>query len=129
YDSAGIVNDDWYVLAVMGDGFFVKPDPSDHNIIYGNYQMNGLTRVDQRIGRGRGIRPEASLHEPVYRFNWNSPIHISPHDPKTVYTGGNYLFRTRNGGQNWEIISPDLSTNDPEKQKDSGSILPNKISI
>jgi photosystem II stability/assembly factor-like uncharacterized protein len=123
YDSAGIVNDDWYVLAVMGDGFFVKPDPSDHNIIYGNYQMNGLTRVDQRIGRGRGIRPEASLYEPVYRFNWNSPIHISPHDPKTVYTGGNYLFRTRNGGQNWEIISPDLSTNDPEKQKDSGGMI------
>lgn len=123
YDSAGIVNDDWYVLAVMGDGFYVKPDPSDHNIIYGNYQMNGLTRVDQRIGRGRGIRPEASLHEPVYRFNWNSPIHISPHDPKTVYTGGNYLFRTRNGGQNWEIISPDLSTNDPEKQKDSGGVI------
>jgi photosystem II stability/assembly factor-like uncharacterized protein len=123
YDSAGIVNDDWYVLAIMGDGFFVKPDPSDHNIIYGNYQMNGLTRVDQRIGRGRGIRPEASLNEPVYRFNWNSPIHISPHDPKTVYTGGNYLFRTRNGGHNWEIISPDLSTNDPEKQKDSGGVI------
>ncbi len=123
YDSAGIVNDDWYVLDVMGDGFFVKPDPSDHNIIYGNYQMNGLTRVDQRIGLGRGIRPEASIHEPVYRFNWNSPIHISPHDPKTVYTGGNFLFRTHNGGQNWEIISPDLSTNDPEKQKDSGGVI------
>ena len=123
YDSAGIVNDDWYVLDVMGDGFFVKPDPSDHNIIYGNYQMNGLTRVDKRIGLGRGIRPEASIHEPVYRFNWNSPIHISPHDPKTVYTGGNFLFRTHNGGQNWEIISPDLSTNDPEKQKDSGGVI------
>ncbi len=82
--------------------------------------MNGLSRYDMRIGKGKTIRPLASRKEPPYRFNWNSPILISPHDPKTVYTGGNFLFKTRNGGQSWEIISPDLSTNDPEKQKDSG---------
>jgi hypothetical protein len=82
--------------------------------------MNGLSRYDMRIGRSKTIRPQASLKEPPYRFNWNSPILISPHDPKTVYNGGNFLFKTTNGGQSWEVISPDLSTNDPEKQKDSG---------
>jgi len=120
YDSAGILNHDWYMLNVMGDGFFVRADPTDHNIVYGNYQMNGLTRLDMRIGRGKGIRPEASLHDPPYRFNWNSPILISSHDAKIVYTGGNYLFKTLNSGHSWDVISPDLSTNDPKKQQDSG---------
>ncbi len=118
-DSAGITNDEWYTIG-GGDGFYAQVDPTDSNTVYRNYQMNGLSRYDMRIGRGKTIRPQASLIEPPYRFNWNSPIHISPHDPKTVYTGGNFLFKTVNGGQSWEIISPDLSTNDPEKQKDSG---------
>lgn len=119
FDNAGITNDDWYVVG-GGDGFYAQVDPSDHKIIYGNYQMNGLYRYDFRIRRSKSIRPQASLKEPPYRFNWNSPIYISSHDPKTVYTGGNYLFRTIDGGHSWKIISPDLSTNDPEKQKDSG---------
>jgi photosystem II stability/assembly factor-like uncharacterized protein len=118
-DSAGITNDDWYSIG-GGDGFYAQVDSTDPNTIYRNYQMNGLSRYDMRIGRSKNIRPLASRKEPPYRFNWNSPILISPHDPKTVYTGGNFLFKTRNGGQSWEIISPDLSTNDPEKQKNSG---------
>ena len=118
-DTAGITNDDWYTIG-GGDGFYAQVDPTDPNIIYSNYQMNGLYRYDMRIKKSKAVRPEASLKEPPYRFNWNSPIYISPHDPKTVYTGGNYLFKTTNGGHSWEIISPDLSTNDPNKQKDSG---------
>ena len=47
-----------------------------------------------------------------YRFNWNSPIELSPQDPSTVYFGGNVLFRTTNDGQSWDVISPDLTTND-----------------
>ena len=82
--------------------------------------MNGLYMYDMRIGRSKSIKPEASLNDPPYRFNWNSPIYISPHDPKTVYTGGNYLFKTTDAGQSWKIMSPDLSTNDPDKLKDSG---------
>jgi photosystem II stability/assembly factor-like uncharacterized protein len=96
-DTTGITNDDWYTIG-GGDGFYAQVDPTDPNIIYRNYQMNGLSRFDMRINRGKAVRPEASLKEPPYRFNWNSPIYISPHDPKTVYTGGNYLFRTTNGG-------------------------------
>ena len=118
-DSAGITNDDWYTVG-GGDGFYAQIDPTDANTIYRNSQMNGLSRYDMRIGRSKTIRPMALQEEPPYRFNWNSPILISPHDPKTVYTGGNFLFKTINGGHSWEIISPDLSTNDPEKQIDSG---------
>jgi len=118
-DYTGITNADWYTIG-GGDGFFNVVDPNDHNTIYCNYQMNGLSRYDLRIMKGKSIRPQAPLKERPYRFNWNSPVHISPHDSKTVYTGGNYLFKTTDGGNSWEIISPDLSTNNPEKQKDSG---------
>jgi len=118
-DTAGIINDDWYMIG-GGDGFYAQVDPSDPDIIYRNFQINGLSRFDKRINQAKTIKPMSSLEEPPYRFNWNSPIYISPHDPKIVYTGGNYLFKTMDGGHSWEIISPDLSTNDPEKLKDSG---------
>jgi hypothetical protein len=79
-----------------------------------------LYRQDLRIWRGKSIKPLAPNNKPPYRYNWNSPILISPHDPNTVYTGGNFLFKTTDKGQTWTIISPDLTTDDPEKQKDSG---------
>ncbi len=119
YDYQGIKNSDWYMIG-GGDGFFTQVDPTDHNIIYSNWQMNNIYRHDLRIGRGKNIRPIASRKKTPYRYNWNSPIHISPHDPKTVYTGGNFLFKSTDRGQSWEIISPDLTANDPAKQIDSG---------
>jgi photosystem II stability/assembly factor-like uncharacterized protein len=118
-ESSGIFNDDWYVVG-GGDGFHSQVDPTDHTTIYGNYQVNGLYRHDLRIGRGKSIKPLAPLNDPPYRYNWNSPILISPHDPNTVYTGGNFLFKTTDKGQTWTVISPDLTTDDPDKQKDSG---------
>ncbi|NOR15443.1 MAG: hypothetical protein GQ544_07050, partial [Candidatus Aminicenantes bacterium] len=121
-DVAGITNRDWYTVG-GGDGFYGQPDPNDFNIIYGNYQMNVLYRFDLRIRKSKSIRPLASFSEPPYRYNWNSPIHISPHDPKTVYTAGNFLFKTTDQGHSWEKISPDLSTNNPDKQRDSGGLI------
>ncbi|MGB6339069.1 MAG: hypothetical protein WBF32_04780 [Candidatus Aminicenantaceae bacterium] len=118
-ENRGILNDDWYVVG-GGDGFHSQVDPTDHTTIYGNSQLNGLYRHDLRTGRGKSIKPLAPFNEPPYRYNWNSPILISPHDPKTVYTGGNYLFKTTDKGQSWTIISPDLTSDDPEKQQDSG---------
>lgn len=118
-DFGEITNKDWYMIG-GGDGFYTQVDPSDPDTIYSNWQMNGLYRYDMKIRRSKNIRPLASSKEPPHRYNWNSPIHISPHDTKTVYTGGNYLFKTTDGGHSWKIISPDLSTNNPEKQKDSG---------
>jgi photosystem II stability/assembly factor-like uncharacterized protein len=119
FDSQGITNADWFMVG-YGDGFYAQVDPNDHRVIYANSQMNGLYRYDMRIKKSQTIRPLAPAKDPPYRFNWNSPIHISPHDSKIVYTGGNYLFKTNDSGHSWTIISPDLSTNDPEKQKDSG---------
>ena len=118
-DGAGILNSDWSTIN-GGDGFYVQPDPSDPMTVFSNSQMNGLARSDLRVLRNKSIRPEAPFSQPPYRFNWNSPILISPHDPKTVYTGGNFLFKTEDGGQSWTIISPDLSTNDPKKLVESG---------
>jgi hypothetical protein len=119
FENRGISNDDWYVVG-GGDGFYAQVDPTDHTTIYGNYQVNGLYRHDLRIGRGKTIKPLAPFNEAPYRYNWNSPILISPHDASTVYTGGNFLFKTTDKGQTWKIISPDLTTDNPEKQKDSG---------
>jgi len=123
-DTAGVLNADWFVIN-GGDGFFAVPDPTDPNTVYSNYQMNGMSRFDGRINGGKSVRPQASLSEPPYRFNWNSPIHISPHDSNVVYCGAQFLLRSADRGQSWQVASPDLTTNDPSKQKDSGgSITP-----
>ncbi|MCR4409210.1 MAG: hypothetical protein QHH43_00180 [Candidatus Saccharicenans sp.] len=116
-DSRGILNEHWEFIN-GGDGFFVRPDPKNSFIVYCNSQNNGLIRKDLRHGLGKGVRPEAPLNEPPYRFNWNAPIMISPHESNTVYCAGNFLFRSKDGGYTWEKISPDLTTNDPTKQVD-----------
>ncbi|MCX8160491.1 MAG: hypothetical protein N3G18_06130 [Candidatus Saccharicenans sp.] len=116
-DSRGILNEHWEFIN-GGDGFFVRPDPENSFIVYCNSQNNGLIRKDLRHGLGKSLRPEAPLNEPPYRFNWNAPIMISPHDNNTVYCAGNFLFRSKDGGYSWEKISPDLTSNDPAKQVD-----------
>ncbi|NPV83267.1 MAG: hypothetical protein HPY46_06780 [Candidatus Aminicenantes bacterium] len=116
-DPRGILNEHWEFIN-GGDGFFVRPDPKNSFVVYCNSQNNGLVRKDLRHGLGKGVRPEASLNEPPYRFNWNAPIMISPHDNNTIYCAGNFLFKSKDGGYTWEKISPDLTTNDPTKQVD-----------
>jgi hypothetical protein len=118
-DPRGITNEDWVMIG-GGDGFFVRPDPTDPGTVYSNSQMNGLQRYDARIGRGKPIRPSAAMKDRPYRFNWNSPVLVSAYDPKTVYCAGNFLFRSVDNGNSWEAASPDLTTDDPAKQKDSG---------
>ncbi len=121
--STGILEADWYHVQ-YGDGTYIQPDPSDHNIVYAGSQGGSILRIDLRTNENRSIRPYpfsgGAVGEHPYRFNWNSPIHISPHDPKAVYLGGNVLFRTSDGGDSWVEISPDLTTNDEEKQRPSG---------
>ena len=102
----------------------VRPDEPD--IVYaGNYQ-GSLTRYDHRLGQSRNIMvwPEMSsghsAGEVKYRFQWTSPTILSPHDPNVLYTGGNHVFRSRDEGQTWERISPDLTRNDPSKLGPSG---------
>ncbi len=118
-DRSGILNQHWYATG-GGDGFYAQIDPEDWSILYRNLQMGGIERHDLKTGLSQGIKPQAPIGQEPYRFNWNSPIHISPHDHNVVYFGGNYLFRSRDKGRSWEKAGPDLSTNDPNKKIDSG---------
>ena len=120
-DSNGIMNFHWYPIG-GGDGFYIQIDPEDYSTIYRNAHMGGITRFDVKTGDSQDIKPVAKLDEEPYRFNWNSPIQISPHNRNVVYFGGNFLFKTTDRGKSWEKISPDLSSDDPEKQKDSGGV-------
>ncbi|HTK29003.1 MAG TPA: hypothetical protein VL309_05605 [Vicinamibacterales bacterium] len=125
--NEGIRRDDWKTL-MFGDGFFVVPDPSRPNLVYNDTQggiigvtdlSNGATRAIAPTMEGNGSSGDG-LAKYKYRFNWNAPIAISPHDPKTVYFGGNVLFKTADAGQTWQPISADLTTNDKSKQQSSG---------
>ncbi|MBK7600046.1 MAG: hypothetical protein IPJ07_16585 [Acidobacteria bacterium] len=123
----GIRKDDWYTVS-GGDGFFVQPDLSSPNIVYSDSQGGSISVIDTNTGVSRTINPYprnvGSTGGPIfdykYRFNWNPPIVASPHDPKTIYFGGNVLFKTSDQGHSWQVISPDLTTNDKSKQQSSG---------
>jgi hypothetical protein len=94
-----------------GDGFYNRIDPTDPNIVYAESQDGNLSRRDLRTSEVKSIRPqEDSDKDPRYRFQWNSPMAISPHDPKTIYFGGNYLFRSHDRGDSWERLGKDLTT-------------------
>src|SRR5207244_7232082 len=78
-------------------------------------------RVNRFTHEVRSIKPYAQYGEKKLRFNWNTPIHMSPNEKGTIYVGAQFLYRSRDKGQSWDRISPDLSTNDPEKQKQEES--------
>lgn len=117
-----------WVTISGGDGFFAVPDLASPWLVYSASQGGNIILTDTRTGDQRSIHPYPrrvgsagdSLAEHKYRFNWNAAIAIDPNDPHTVYFGGNVLFRSRNYGQSWDVISPDLSTNDKNKQRSSG---------
>ncbi len=122
-DSAypgGITNSRWENL-YGGDGFFVFSDPSDPNYVYLEAQGGTISRINRMTLSARGIQPQPNYGESKLRFNWNTPIHLSPNEKGTVYIGAQFLFRTRDHGQTWDRISPDLTTNDPAKQKQEQS--------
>jgi photosystem II stability/assembly factor-like uncharacterized protein len=104
----GIANEDWFNLG-GGDGFFAVLDPSDPDTIYVESQNGAVRRFDRRSNEQRNIRPEPPPGE-RYRFNWNSPILLSPHDAKTVYYGGNRLFGSKDRGETWTLVTPDLTS-------------------
>ena len=103
-----------------GDGFWMFEDPADSNYIYAEYQGGEIGRVNRNTHEARNIKPRPNYNEKL-RFNWNTPIALSPNEKGTVYIGAQFLFRSRDHGQTWERISPDLTTNDPEKQKQEQS--------
>ena len=106
----GISNEDWLFLS-GGDGFYAVADPTDPDIIYSQSQYGGLVRTNRKSMAQKRIAPwQPQKGEfPPYRWNWSAPFVISPHDPKTLYFGANVLFRSRDRGDTWERISPDLT--------------------
>ncbi len=104
----GIINSDWY-FTVGGDGFYSAVDPTDHNVVYSEYQNGGIIRYDVRTGEQKSIKPQPKFGQQDLRWNWSAPMLISPHDHKTLYFGANYLFRSPNRGDSWEPLGPDLT--------------------
>jgi photosystem II stability/assembly factor-like uncharacterized protein len=124
-DGASIDERDWEITAGSESGHVVA-DPRDPDIVYGGNYGGFIMRLNHRTRERRAINvwPDNPLGQGAatlkYRFQWNFPIFFSPHDPKTLYTAGNVLFKTTNEGQSWEAISPDLTRNDKSKQGPSG---------
>ncbi|UCF20516.1 MAG: glycosyl hydrolase, partial [Gemmatimonadota bacterium] len=117
---AGIQAKDWDNIG-SGDGFHAFVDPNDPDFVYVEYQGGNLSRRQISTGEAKAIKPYAEAGEPKLRFNWNTPIHVSPNDPGTIYVGAQYLFRSRDRGDSWERISPDLTTDDAQKQRQEES--------
>ena len=111
-----ITRDDWTMVG-GGDGMYNVVDPEDSRWLVNASQLGAIQRVDQRAGTSRSIRPPARRSGAPYRFHWTAPIHLSPHNPRIVYLGAQVLLRSVNRGDSWQEMSPDLTTNDPEKLK------------
>ena len=118
----GISNSRWENL-FGGDGFWAFSDPSDPDYAYAESQGGFVGRINRKTLQARLIQPQANYKEKL-RFNWNTPIALSPNEKGTIYIGSQFLFRSRDHGGTWDRISPDLSTNDPirQKQEQSGGI-------
>ena len=121
----GVENGDWE-LSNWGDGFYSFPHPSDPDIIYSESQEGNLVRHNRRDRQTKNIKPIPEEGEPEYRFNWNSPIHVSPNNPERLYFGAQFLFKTEDRGDSWQRLGPDLTSNDPnrQRQKKSGGLSP-----
>lgn len=116
WTSGGIKNYYWDNLW-SGDGFDVVPDPEDSKWVYAMSQGGSVGRYNVVTGLSEGIRPPGPDANTKLRFNWNAAIALDPFNPKTVYYGSQFLHKSTNKGTSWEIISPDLTTNNPEQQK------------
>ena len=123
YARAGILNED-VVNVGGGDGFVPAIDPRDHTVVYSESQYAGLKRVDLVTGQPTDIKPVPEDTTETYRFNWNSPLLISPHDPDVMYLGGNKVFRTTNRGESWEVLSGDLTRNENPSEWDIMGLKP-----
>jgi hypothetical protein len=112
--NSGITNDDWYVIS-GGDGFQPLMDPTDARIVYGESQDGRMSRTDRTTNERTTVRPEPAEQKPgdppVYRFNWDTAMQLSPFDPATIYIGANLVLKSADRGRSYQPISPDLTTN------------------
>ncbi|MGC2131591.1 MAG: hypothetical protein WA629_16010 [Candidatus Aquilonibacter sp.] len=115
WNDTGVAGGSWKNISDWGDGQYVVPDPRNPDVIYEDTHFGDLTRRNLRDGEARYISPQpvitfgAGAGRSKYRFNWSAPLFVSQRDPGTIYYGGNVLFRSRDAGQSWSVISPDLT--------------------
>lgn len=104
----GSTNYDWFVTQ-GGDGFYSQVDPDDPNTVYSESQYGGLARFDRRTGERVEIQPQPAPGEEPFRWNWDSPLMLSPHNGKRLYFAAQKLFRSDDRGDSWTAVSPDLT--------------------
>jgi photosystem II stability/assembly factor-like uncharacterized protein len=145
-DVNGILNDHWFKFH-SGDGFHATVDPNDWRTVYTESQGGNLRRLDAVFRQqGKSITPRPAtitnfaqlfpgvamsvqrLPRDQFRFNWSSPIILSPHNSQTIYFGGNYMFKSTDRGDTWTIISPDLSTRDTARANPESGGLTRDVS-
>jgi photosystem II stability/assembly factor-like uncharacterized protein len=137
--GATIPRGDWHAVG-GGESGFATPDPTDSNIVWSSASGSGarggiVVRHDERTRQFRNVEvwPESTGGWPAeelrYRFQWTFPLLVSPHDNNTIYVTSQHVHRTRNGGQSWDVISPDLTTNDKSRQGISGGLTPDNIGV
>ena len=123
--EGGIGTRDWYDVG-GGESGWVAPSPKDSQIVFAGSYDGLTTRYDHRTGQLRDVNPYpnnpmgAGADVLKYRFQWNFPLLFSPHDPNTLYSAANVLFKSTDEGSSWQVISPDLTRNDKSKQGPSG---------
>ena len=120
WKAQGIRNDYWQEIS-FGDGFDVLPDPDDSQYGWSMSQQGYVSRYDHITGNNYTVRPTHPDPNVKLRFNWNAAINIDPFDTSTLYFGSQFVHKSMDKGLTWDVISPDLSTNDPEKQKQGES--------
>jgi photosystem II stability/assembly factor-like uncharacterized protein len=108
HSLTGITNADWFVTQ-SGDGFHSRVDPKDPNTVYSEAQYGVLVRYDRRTGEATGIQPQPGKNEPPLRWNWDSPLIISPHAHTRLYFAANKVFRSDDRGDSWQAVSGDLT--------------------
>jgi len=141
YDRAGVTVADWFQILGF-DGYYCQADPKDVDTVYCEGQYGILRRVNVRTGEATDIKPRLDMitkgkkkaqktnieppppkGTPEFRFNWSCPILLSPYDSKTIYYGSNFVFRSRNRGNNWAIVSPDLTRGKPGPSASTGHTI------
>lgn len=126
-NKIGITNADWPLLGV-GDGFYTQADPNDPDTLYWEASNGSLRRKNLYTRETKSIFPQPESEQETYRFNWNSPIEISPHKSSTIYLGGNKLFKSTDRGETW-TASPDLTTKQDRNKLLLMGILPDKNTL
>ena len=116
-EASGIANHDWFVTT-GGDGFQVRVDPTDPNIVYTMSQYAGIVRFDKKSGEQVDIQPQPAEGEAALKWNWDAPLIVSPHNPKRMYYAANKVFKTEDHANSWTKISEDLTRQEDRNTKE-----------